>query len=84
MPWIPGGVIPACPCGAPSDDQVRRTSGGETVRWFCLVCQTPVSHTPIGLIRSCTSREKAGAPLPDSWSPGPAGAGADVARGLPS
>jgi hypothetical protein len=46
MPWIPGGAIPACPCGAPSEDQVRRTSGGETLRWFCLVCQTPRQPRP--------------------------------------
>lgn len=37
--WIHGGVIPACPCGAPSQDQVRRTAGGATVFWHCLVCE---------------------------------------------
>jgi hypothetical protein len=37
--WIHAGVIPGCPCGAPSQDQVRRTSGGATVCWHCLVCE---------------------------------------------
>ena len=36
--WINGGTIPACPCGAPSDDQVRRYGGGALVDWFCLIC----------------------------------------------
>ncbi|MDQ1463459.1 MAG: hypothetical protein QOC73_400 [Actinomycetota bacterium] len=37
--WIHGGVIPACPCGAPPPDQVRRTFGGTTVFWHCLACE---------------------------------------------
>lgn len=36
--WVHGGVIPPCPCGAPSEDQVRRTSGADRVSWFCLIC----------------------------------------------
>lgn len=36
--WIHGGVIPPCPCGAPSEDQVRRYSGGAETHWFCIVC----------------------------------------------
>ena len=39
-PWIPGGTIPPCPCGAPTDDQVRRSGGGHTRFWSCLACQT--------------------------------------------
>jgi hypothetical protein len=37
--WIHGGVIPACPCGAPSEDQVRRYGGGDVVHWYCQVCE---------------------------------------------
>jgi hypothetical protein len=37
--WIPGGVIPACPCGAPTQDQVRRRDGGARLHWHCLVCE---------------------------------------------
>jgi hypothetical protein len=37
--WIPSGVISACPCGAPSQDQVRRRDGGSRSHWHCLVCE---------------------------------------------
>jgi len=37
--WIHGGVIPPCPCGAPSEDQVRRYGGGDVVHWYCLACE---------------------------------------------
>lgn len=37
--WIHGGVIPPCPCGATSEDQVRRTSGADRAYWFCLACE---------------------------------------------
>jgi hypothetical protein len=38
--WIYGGTIPQCPCGAPSEDQVRRSSGVNRLEWFCLICGT--------------------------------------------
>jgi hypothetical protein len=37
--WLHGGVIPTCPCGAPSDDQVRRYGGGDVVHGYRLVCE---------------------------------------------
>jgi hypothetical protein len=37
--WIHGGLIPPCPCSAPTEDQVRRPIGGDQAEWFCLVCQ---------------------------------------------
>jgi hypothetical protein len=37
--WIPGGIIPPCPCGAPTADQVRRRDGGDRSHWHCLVCE---------------------------------------------
>jgi hypothetical protein len=37
--WVHGGLIPPCACGAPSEDQVRRPSGGDQAEWFCLICQ---------------------------------------------
>jgi hypothetical protein len=37
--WTHGGLIPPCPCGAPTEDQVRRPDGGNRAEWFCLVCQ---------------------------------------------
>jgi hypothetical protein len=37
--WIHSGVIPPCPCGASPKDQVRRTSGGASVFWHCLLCE---------------------------------------------
>jgi hypothetical protein len=37
--WIPGGIIPPCPCGAPTHDQVRRRDGGARSHWHCLVCE---------------------------------------------
>lgn len=39
MRWINGGTIPACPCGGPSEDQVRWSSGADRVEWFCLICE---------------------------------------------
>ncbi len=36
--WIHGGHIPPCPCGAPTEDQVRRYGGGAEIYWFCVVC----------------------------------------------
>jgi hypothetical protein len=38
--WIHGGVIPPCPCGAPTEDQVRRTDGADRAVWHCLVCES--------------------------------------------
>jgi hypothetical protein len=37
--WIPSGVIPPCPCGAGTPDQVRRRDGGDRLHWHCLVCE---------------------------------------------
>ena len=36
--WIHGGLIPPCPCGAPSEDQNRRPDGADRTHWHCLVC----------------------------------------------
>jgi hypothetical protein len=37
--WIHGGLIPPCPCGAPTEDQVRRPDGADRANWFCLICE---------------------------------------------
>jgi hypothetical protein len=37
--WIHGGTIPPCPCGAPTEDQVRRPDGGAMAHWHCLICE---------------------------------------------
>ena len=37
--WIHGGLIPPCPCGAPTEDQNRRPDGADQALWFCLICQ---------------------------------------------
>jgi hypothetical protein len=37
--WIQGGLIPPCPCGAPTEDQVRRPDGGDRAHWHCLICE---------------------------------------------
>jgi hypothetical protein len=37
--WIHGGLIPPCPCSAPTPDQVRRPIGADRVLWHCLICE---------------------------------------------
>jgi hypothetical protein len=36
--WIHGGRLPPCPCGAPTEDQVRRPIGADRALWHCLIC----------------------------------------------
>jgi len=47
--WVHGGTTPPCPCGAASEDQVRRPDGGDRSHWFCLVCQRGRPHDPGGV-----------------------------------
>lgn len=37
--WIHGGTIPPCPCGASTEDQVRRPDGADRALWHCLICE---------------------------------------------
>jgi hypothetical protein len=37
--WIHSDTTAACPCGAPTEDQVRRPDGADRANWFCLTCE---------------------------------------------
>jgi len=58
--WIHGGLIPPCPCGAPTEDQVRRYGGGDLATWFCLMCQVGERSSPAGRIHWCRSVSTSG------------------------